>query len=175
MNTHAPTPDSSTPLDAFRLRLGKDELVPIVIGGMGVDISTTELALEAARLGGIGHLSDAMMPTVCDRRYGTHYVRSKLQRFKHNVHNLDKTVVQFDLDEIAAATRAHVAQAMERKRGTGMVFLNCMEKLTMNSPRETLRARLIAALDAGIDGITLAAGLHLGTLASSKHTRVFRT
>lgn len=165
MNTHAPTPDSSTPLDAFRLRLGKDELVPIVIGGMGVDISTTELALEAARLGGIGHLSDAMMPTVCDRRYGTHYVRSKLQRFKHNVHNLDKTVVQFDLDEIAAATRAHVAQAMERKRGTGMVFLNCMEKLTMNSPRETLRARLIAALDAGIDGITLAAGLHLGTLA----------
>ncbi|MBR4736427.1 MAG: nitronate monooxygenase [Rhodocyclaceae bacterium] len=132
---------------------------------MGVDISTTELALEAARLGGIGHLSDAMMPTVCDRRYGTHYVRSKLQRFKHNVHNLDKTVVQFDLDEIAAATRAHVAQAMERKRGTGMVFLNCMEKLTMNSPRETLRARLIAALDAGIDGITLAAGLHLGTLA----------
>lgn len=165
MNTHAPTPDSSTPLDAFRLRLGKDELVPIVIGGMGVDISTTELALEAARLGGIGHLSDAMMPTVCDRRYGTHYVRSKLQRFKHNVHNLDKTVVQFDLDEIAAATRAHVAQAMERKRGSGMVFLNCMEKLTMNSPRETLRARLIAALDAGIDGITLAAGLHLGTLA----------
>ena len=165
MNTHAPTPDSSTPLDAFRLRLGKDELVPIVIGGMGVDISTTELALEAARLGGIGHLSDAMMPTVCDRRYGTHYVRSKLQRFKHNVHNLDKTVVQFDLDEIAAATRAHVAQAMERKCGTGMVFLNCMEKLTMNSPRETLRARLIAALDAGIDGITLAAGLHLGTLA----------
>ena len=165
MNTHAPTPDSSTPLDAFRLRLGKAELVPIVIGGMGVDISTTELALEAARLGGIGHLSDAMMPTVCDRRYGTHYVRSKLQRFKHNVHNLDKTVVQFDLDEIAAATRAHVAQAMERKRGTGMVFLNCMEKLTMNSPRETLRARLIAALDAGIDGITLAAGLHLGTLA----------
>ncbi|MBQ7625638.1 MAG: hypothetical protein IJS87_01065, partial [Rhodocyclaceae bacterium] len=80
MNTHATSsaPDSSTPLDNFRLRLGKAELVPIVIGGMGVDISTTELALEAARLGGIGHLSDAMMPTVSDRRYGTHYVRGKL-------------------------------------------------------------------------------------------------
>ena len=41
-------------VDDFRLRLGGRELVPIVIGGMGVDISTAELALEAARLGGIG-------------------------------------------------------------------------------------------------------------------------
>jgi NAD(P)H-dependent flavin oxidoreductase YrpB (nitropropane dioxygenase family) len=28
-----------------------------MIGGMGVDISTAELALEAARLGGIGHMT----------------------------------------------------------------------------------------------------------------------
>jgi nitronate monooxygenase len=40
-----------------------------------------------------------------------------------------------------------------------------MEKLTMNGPKETLRVRLRAALDAGIDGITLAAGLHLGSFA----------
>lgn len=33
----------------------------------------------------------------------------------------------------------------------------------MNAPRETLRVRLSAALDAGVDGITLAAGLHLGS------------
>jgi len=46
-----------------------------------------------------------------------------------------------------------------------MIFINCMEKLTMNAPRETLRVRLSAALDAGIDGITLAAGLHLGSFA----------
>jgi nitronate monooxygenase len=46
-------------VDDFRLRFGKQELVPIVIGGMGVDISTAELALEVARLGGIGHISDA--------------------------------------------------------------------------------------------------------------------
>ena len=39
-------------VDDFRLRLGKKELVPIMVGGMGVDISTAELALEAARLGG---------------------------------------------------------------------------------------------------------------------------
>jgi nitronate monooxygenase len=52
---------------------------------------------------------------------------------------------------------------MEAKRGDGLVFVNCMEKLTMNAPKETLRVRMRAALDAGIDGITLAAGLHLGS------------
>ncbi|MEK7734974.1 MAG: nitronate monooxygenase, partial [Pseudomonadota bacterium] len=41
-------------VDDFRLRFGKREYVPIMIGGMGVDISTVELALVAARLGGIG-------------------------------------------------------------------------------------------------------------------------
>ena len=40
-----------------------------------------------------------------------------------------------------------------------------MEKLTMNGPKETLRVRMKAAMDAGIDGITLAAGLHLGSFA----------
>jgi NAD(P)H-dependent flavin oxidoreductase YrpB (nitropropane dioxygenase family) len=56
-------------VDDFRLRLGKHELVPIMIGGMGVDISTADLAVEAARLGGVGHISDAMINTVADRRY----------------------------------------------------------------------------------------------------------
>jgi NAD(P)H-dependent flavin oxidoreductase YrpB (nitropropane dioxygenase family) len=56
-------------VDDFRLRLGKHELVPIMIGGMGVDISSADLALEAARLGGVGHISDAMIKTVADRRY----------------------------------------------------------------------------------------------------------
>ena len=36
-------------VDDFRLRMGNKEYVPIMIGGMGVDISTSELALEAAR------------------------------------------------------------------------------------------------------------------------------
>ena len=35
-------------VDDFRLKFGNKELVPIMIGGMGVDISTAELALEAA-------------------------------------------------------------------------------------------------------------------------------
>ena len=152
-------------VDDFRWRLGGKELVPIVIGGMGVDISTAELALEAARLGGIGHISDAMVPTVSDRRFKTRFVKDKLKSYKYNVANIDKSDVRFDLGHLAEATRLHVGRTMEEKRGDGMVFINCMEKLTMNAPKETLRVRLSAALDAGIDGITLAAGLHLGSFA----------
>jgi nitronate monooxygenase len=55
-----------------------------------------------------------------------------------------------------------------------MIFVNCMEKLTMNSPRETLRVRLCGALDAGIDGITLSAGLHLGSFALMEDNPRFR-
>ncbi|HOY01250.1 nitronate monooxygenase [Zoogloea sp.] len=152
-------------VDDFRLRFGKQELVPIVIGGMGVDISTADLALEAARLGGIGHISDAMVKTVADRRFNTKFVKDKLKQYKYNVANSDKSVVQFDLGQLAEATRLHVGRTMEAKRGSGMVFVNCMEKLTMNAPKETLRVRLASALDAGADGITLAAGLHLGSFA----------
>ncbi len=152
-------------VDDFRLRFGKQELVPIMVGGMGVDISTAELALEAARLGGIGHISDAMIETVSDRRYETNFVSGKLKRYKFNVANSNKSSVLFNLDRLAKATHNHVGGAMEAKRGNGLIFVNCMEKLTMNAPRETLRVRLSAALDAGIDGITLSAGLHLGSLA----------
>jgi len=152
-------------LDDFRLRFGKQELVPLMIGGMGVDISTAELALEAARLGGVGHISDAMVKTVADRRFDTKYVKEKLKQYKYNVENADKSAVQFDLGQLAEATKMHVGKTMEAKRGDGLIFINTMEKLTMNAPKETLRVRLTAALDAGIDGITLAAGLHLGSFA----------
>ncbi|BBE49907.1 Dihydroorotate dehydrogenase [Ferriphaselus amnicola] len=152
-------------VDDFRLHWGKQELVPIMIGGMGVDISSAELALEAARLGGVGHISDAMLPTVSDRRYDTDFVKEKLQQYKYNLNNSDKSDIKFDLGHIAESTRLHVGKTMEAKRGTGMVFINCMEKLTMNAPKETLKVRLWEALSAGIDGITLAAGLHLGSFA----------
>ena len=150
-------------VDDFRLQLGKHELVPIMIGGMGVDISTADLALEASRLGGVGHISDAMINTVTDRRYKTKYVKEKLAFYKSSVASEDKSAVKFDLATVEEATRLHVAGTMERKKGSGMIFVNCMEKLTMNAPKETLRVRMRAALDAGIDGITLAAGLHLGS------------
>lgn len=152
-------------VDDFRLRFGKQELVPIMIGGMGVDISTAELALEVARLGGVGHISDAMVPTVSDRRFDTKFVKTKLKQYKYNVANTEKADVRFDLGQLAEATRNHVGRTMEAKKGPGMVFVNCMEKLTMNGPKETLRVRLSSAMDAGIDGITLSAGLHLGSFA----------
>jgi len=161
-------------VDDFRLHFGKQELIPIVIGGMGVDISTAELALEAARLGGIGHISDAMVPTVSDRRYDTDFVKEKLKKYKYNIDNTDKSAVKFDLGQIAEATRLHVSRTMEAKRGSGMVFINCMEKLTMNAPRETLKVRLHEALSAGIDGITLAAGLHLGSFTLMEDHPRFR-
>jgi nitronate monooxygenase len=152
-------------LDDFRLRIGKKELVPIVTGGMGVDISTAELSLVSARLGGIGHISDAMVPTVSDRRFNMRFVTEKQKKYKYNFFNRDKSDVQFDLEGLAEATRLHVGRTMEAKRGDGLIFINSMEKLTMNNPRETLRVRLSAAMDGGIDGITLSAGLHLGSLA----------
>jgi nitronate monooxygenase len=150
-------------VDDYRLKFGKQELVPIMIGGMGVDISTADLALEAARLGGVGHISDAMLPTVTDRRYDTDFVKTKLQQFKYNIDNSNKAEVKFDLGHIAESTRLHVSKTMERKRGPGAIYINCMEKLTMNAPKETLKVRLWEAMSAGIDGITLAAGLHLGS------------
>ena len=152
-------------VDDFRLKFGKHELVPIMVGGMGVDISTVSLALEAARLGGIGHISDAMVQTVSDRRDQTHFTKEKLKLYKYNVANSDKSAVMFDLDRLTQATHNHVGRAMQAKRGSGMIFVNCMEKLTMNAPKDTLRVRMSAALDAGIDGITLSAGLHLGSFA----------
>jgi nitronate monooxygenase len=132
----------------------------------GVDISTAETgAGRTARLGGIGHISDAMVTDVSDRRFDTSFVKDKTKFYKYNIDNADKSGVKFDLGHVAEATRLHVGRTMEAKRGDGMVFVNCMEKLTMNAPADTLRVRLASSLDAGVDGITLSAGLHLGSFA----------
>lgn len=161
-------------VDDFRLKFGSKEYVPLMIGGMGVDISTAELALEAVRLGGIGHISDAMVPDVSDRRFDTSFVKEKTKFYKYNIANSDKSDIKFDLGRLAEATKLHVGRTMEAKQGEGMVFVNCMEKLTMNAPRETLQVRLNSALDAGIDGITLSAGLHLGSFALMADNPRFR-
>jgi nitronate monooxygenase len=161
-------------LDDYRLQFNGRDYLPIIIGGMGVDISATGLALVAARLGGIGHISDAMLPTVVDQERRTTFVRDKLKKYKFNVASSDKSMVQFDLEDLARATRMHVSSIMEAKKGPGMVFLNCMEKLTMNNPGGTLKTRLASAMDAGIDGITLSAGLHLGSFALMEDHPRFR-
>ena len=163
-----------TVLNDFRLRLGDDEYLPIMVGGMGVDISTADLALEACRLGGIGHISDAMTPWVSDRRMDTHFTKTKSGRYKFNRNSQDKTQVKFNLDELYNATVGVVKAAVERKQGDGGLFINVMEKLTMGAAADTLGTRLKACLDAGIDGITLSAGLHNGTLKLIKDHPRFR-
>ena len=39
-----------------------------------------------------------------------------------------------------------------------MIFVNCMEKLSMNN-LEMLQARMVGAMNAGVDGIMPSAGL----------------
>jgi NAD(P)H-dependent flavin oxidoreductase YrpB (nitropropane dioxygenase family) len=156
----------------FRLKLGGKEFVPIMIGGMGVNISTPELALSAERLGGIGHISDAEVMYVCDQMFGTTYTNEKRRKYSFNSGNRDKSAVQFDLEQLAEAQKRFVSYAIDKKTGNGGIFMNCMEKLTMNNSAATLKIRLEAAMDAGIDGITLAAGLNLRTLdLMSSHER----
>ena len=164
----------SKTINDYRLKLGRKEYVPILVGGMGVDISTAELALEAARLGGVGHISDAMVPTVSDRRFKTGKVQEKQKKNKFNIGSIDKSIVKFDLERLAEAQKLFVSRTMDSKKGDGAIFINCMEKLTMNSPRDTLQTRLLAAMDAGIDGITLSAGLHLGSIELMKDHPRFR-
>ena len=152
-------------LNDYLLKIGKFEYKPLIIGAMGVDISTKSLALAAAEAGCIGHISDAMITVVTDRHYGTHYVNDKLKRYQSQRGNWDKSSICFDLDEVREAARLYAEDVMRDKRGSGAIFANCMEKLTMNEDKPTLAARLNGLLDGGIDGITLAAGLHMGSFA----------
>ncbi len=161
-------------LDDFRLVLAGREFVPIVQGGMGMDISTRNLAVAVAALGGIGHISDAMVPALVDRDFGTRYSIERTQTHRENIGKIDKSSVQWDLGDLRAAQTQHVEAAMAEKKGDGAIFINCMEKQTMNNGAETLRVRLNAALDAGIDGITLSAGLHMGTFGLIADNARFR-
>ena len=151
-------------VDDHRLLLSGREYVPIVIGGMGVNISTDRLAVEACRLGGIGHISDAMGGHVADQKFGTKFTKIKAARHRASRDSLDKSAVKFDPQEIHQAQLLLVEDVMGRKTGAGAIFINIMEKLTMGGSADTLRARATAALDGGIDGITLSAGLHTHTL-----------
>lgn len=146
----------------YRLQLGDSQYSPIMIGGMGVDVSTSEMVLEAVRLGGIAHLSDAMAPAVCDKNFGTEFIKNKTALFNRQQSTSfeEFRVPKFDMQEYRLAQMRYVEHTVEKKRGTGGVFVNCMEKLHIGSPMETLAVRLNAILDAGADGISLSAGLH---------------
>lgn len=159
-------------LDSYGLRIGNAQYKPLVIGGMGVDISTKELALAAADMGAVGHISDAMITAVADRHLGADFVTRKLRQNRQFISSKDKSDVHFDLAQVREATRLYTRDVMKDKTGRGAVFANCMEKLTMNDDKNTLKARLEGLLDGGIDGITLSAGLHMGSFSlMEKHPR----
>ncbi len=147
---------------------------PVIIGGMGVDISSTQLACSAAEMGAIGHISDAMSPFVSDKNFGTNFTKRKSDRLRVYADSKDKKDVQFDLADLRSGQMKHVENAMNQKRGEGAIWINIMEKLTMNNPQGTLEVRLNAALDAGIDGITLSAGLHTSSLRLMANNPRFR-
>ena len=69
-------------LDDFRLSFKGREFLPLMVGGMGTNISTANLVLAIEKLGGMAHLSDAMLPDVADREIGTHFTKEKTIRFK---------------------------------------------------------------------------------------------
>ena len=151
-------------LSDFRLKLKGQELMPLIVGGMGVDISTSALALELCRLGAIGHISDAMAPYVSDKKYSTRFQNQKFAKFRHLKDTNNMSDVKWDVESVYTAQVNHVSKTMNAKRGSGQIWINIMEKLQMGAPKETLQARVRGAMEGGIDGITLSAGLHLGTL-----------
>ena len=146
----------------YRAVIGGSEYLPLMIGGMGVDVSTSEMVLEAARLGCIAHLSDAMVPFLCDRDFGTTFTRNKAERHRRLQAEefVPNRIPQFNPQEYRLAQIQYIAETVGKKKGTGCVFVNCMEKLQVGTSREILEIRLNASLDAGVDGITLSAGLH---------------
>lgn len=162
-------------LKDLRVCLGGKDYVPLMVGGMGVNISTAEMVLAVEKLGGIAHLSDAMLMDLCDRLYGTTYTANKTKRYYGCQKNPDKSDNHFDLNDLREATLRYVGDVMSRATGKGLVFINCMEKLTFNAPHESLAVRLNSALDAGIDGITLSAGLHLASFKLMSENKRFRT
>lgn len=101
---------------------------------MGVDISTAELALSMAKIGAIGHISDAMSPYVSDKRFGTRYQATKRKKFLHVLGSDDVSEVKWDPADVYQASVNHVRATMDAKRGSGGVFVNVMEKLTMELP-----------------------------------------
>jgi len=159
----------------YRAVIGGSEYFPLMIGGMGVDVSTSAMVLEAARLGCIANLSDAMVPALCDRYFGTTFTKNKAERHRRRLEESrrqaaegsegdavapEHVITQFNPQEYRLAQIQYLTETVEKKKGTGGVFVNCMEKLQVGTSREILDIRLNASLDAGVDGITLSAGLH---------------
>ena len=165
---------TSAKMDDYRLMLAGRELVPVMQGGMGVNISTKAMALAVAHAGGIGHVSDAMLPDLADRLFETGFTKMKAKFCRAVDKMAGYAGFEFPLDDVRAAAKTYLGDVMAGKTGPGLVFVNVMEKLTMNDSAATLKARLLGALDAGIDGISLSAGLHTSSFAMMENHPRFR-
>jgi len=134
------------------------------------------MVLEAVKLGCIAHLSDAVVPAVCDKNFGTTFTCNKINHYNQQQQNSydEFRVPLFDLHDYRKAQLQYVSDTVEKKQGPGGIFVNCMEKLHVGAPLEILSVRLNAILDAGADGITLSAGLHSHSLQSIKDHPRFR-
>ena len=94
-------------LDDFRLSFKGREFLPLMVGGMGTNISTANLVLAIEKLGGMAHLSDAMLPDVADREIGTHFTKEKTIRFKSMIQEADKTEEKFNLEATVNLAMKH--------------------------------------------------------------------
>ena len=93
----------------------KQELVPTGDRRHGRGYFHRRTGARAA-FGGVGHISDAMVPTVSDRRFDTGFVAEKLKLYKYNVASSDKSPVQFNLGRLAEATQRHIGRTMRPRK-----------------------------------------------------------
>ena len=93
-----------TSLSSYALTLRGRDYSPLIVGGMGTNISTAELGLAVEKLGGISHLSDAMLMDVSDRLFGTRFTAAKAKLYAGLRDAADKSAELFDLDAVREAT-----------------------------------------------------------------------
>ena len=141
-------------LNDFRLTLAGRELVPLMQGGMGVNISTKAMALAVAAKGGIGHVSDAMLPDLVDRLFHTGFTKMKAGICRSLGEAADKARFLFPVEEVRTAAARYISDVMRDKTGNGLVFVNVTEKRNTNESLAPLKARLMGALDGGADGVS---------------------
>lgn len=86
-----------------------------------------------------------MITTISDRRFNAKFVKEKLAKFKFNMPSFDKSLVKFDLGQIAEATKLHIGRTMEAKRGAGLVFVNGGKAHDERAERNPARAHACGA------------------------------
>ncbi|MFA7298275.1 MAG: nitronate monooxygenase [Candidatus Absconditabacterales bacterium] len=136
------------------LKIGKHRLVlPIVQGGMGIGVSTAELAGAVAREGGIGTLSaGAIHKTALYRKYRADLLKQavknslngKLSAEDHRLISVEANIL---------CIKKEIAKAKEISQGNGKIFVNIMVA------SKDYDACVKAACEGGADGIVSGAGL----------------